>query len=87
MTATTGPGIGIAINKDDNGKPYMYLVVQHEGVSISVYLTDAEHADYAVNELVRGLKQVKADLKREASGLLIADVGVIPNGLRKPQGG
>lgn len=79
-------GIGLAIAKDDQGKPYMYQSVQADGVNISVFLCDAEHSDDVVNEIIRGLKTVKADLKREASGLVIPTMEVIPNGLRKPQG-
>lgn len=79
-------GIGLAIAKDGEGKPYMYMDIRGEAMSVSVFLCDAEHADHAVNELIRGLKTVKADLKREASGLVIPTMEVVPNGLRKPQG-
>lgn len=76
-------GIGLAIGKDDKGKPYMFLDIRDESMCVSVFLCDADNADHAVGELIRGLKTVKADLKREASGLVIPEMGVIPNVLRK----
>lgn len=69
------------IVKDTASKPWLAIVI-HEGVTnYNLYLSDAEHVDEILGHLIKGLKSAAADLKREASGLIVAQE--VPNGYAK----
>lgn len=79
-------GVAAFIGHDALGKPEMGLTFQEERMQVQVKLGNSETIDDVVNNLVKGLKQAAADLKREASGLIVAN-GALPDGFLKPQGG
>lgn len=79
-------GVAAFIGHDALGKPEMGITFTEEHIQVQVKLAGPDNIDSVINTLIKGLKEAAADLKREASGLVVAN-GALPNGLLKPQGG
>lgn len=70
-----------------DGQPIMGMQVMEGDAIIQLNLCTAENADEVVDNFIRGLKEARADLKRQASGLIVPPKGLeVPNGFRHPQG-
>lgn len=74
------------VQQGANGKPYMGIQVQDGEVTLQVALATADNVDDVIKNIVTGLKEAAVDLKRQASGLVVANGLEVPDGFRRIQG-
>lgn len=72
-----------------DGQPVMGIQAMEGDVVLQLNLCTNDTADDVVRHFIDGLKEARADLKRQASGLIVPTIkGLeVPNGFRKPKGG
>lgn len=74
--------VGVFVEQaPSDGHWFMGLMFAEGNMLVKVGLCQAENAEETVNALVTQLRMAKGDLKRNASGLVVAQE--VPNGLRK----
>jgi hypothetical protein len=73
--------MGMAVAPALDGRHYVTLNVIEGPVNVNVVLTDEDNYEHDIDELIRGLKGLKADMRRAKSGLVIAQE--VPNGLSR----
>ena len=85
-TETQDVNMGMSVAPALDGKHYVTFSVVENNLNVNVVVTDEENYEHDLDEMIRALKQLKADMRRVKSGLVIAQE--VPNGFsRKPQGG
>lgn len=77
--------VGLGLSKGDDGKLSVVLTAVENDMQVAIALTGEENYEHHIDQLIAGLKHMKADMRREKSGLVLVKGGV-PDGLRKPQG-
>lgn len=64
----------------------MGIQVMDGDVILQVNLAKDDQADEVIANITKGLKAARADLRRAASGLVVANGLEVPDGFRKPKG-
>ena len=73
---------GVGITQAGDGKNYVMLYAADGQLCFQVQLADQENYAENIDKIIRGLKQVKQDMKQAASGLVVAQE--VPNGRLRP---
>jgi len=75
--------LGIGISEGNDGKLNVILTAVDNDLQVSLALTDEEHYEHDIEQLISGFKTIKADMRRQKSGLTV--VQEVPNAIRKPE--
>lgn len=83
------PQIGLGIIHENPGDETSKMLIRMDIVeNLSGYtmvFSDEENYETDIDTLMKGLREIKADMRRLKSGLVVVKGG-LPDGLRKPQG-
>lgn len=76
------------VSQGADGQPYMGIQVMDGDIITQFGLCKNDNADDVIKHVIAGLKEARADLKRQASGLVVPSMNglEVPNGFRRPQG-
>lgn len=74
------------VAKGNDGTPFMGIQIMDGQVGIQINLGDDNYIDDAIKQIIAGLKEARADLRRQASGLVVANGMEVPDGFRRIQG-
>jgi hypothetical protein len=72
------PVYGIVINEDQEGNPWMGLLVQTSSVSLTVYLADPQNYREVARKLHDGIIRAGKDMNTLTKKLIVAD-GPLPS--------
>lgn len=76
-------GLGLGKN-EETSKIVVLLTVGVPDVGLQITLTNEDTYEEDLDKLIAGMKQMKAEVRREKSGLAV--VKDVPDGIRRTQG-
>lgn len=74
--------LGLSVQVLGDGNRYVVLTLEGERLWCQGAIADKTSVDQTIDTLIKGLKDARAQFKREESGLVV--VQEVPDGLRKP---
>jgi hypothetical protein len=77
--------LGVGTFEGPDGKAYASINATNENISIAITFTSEDSCEQDIDNIIDGLVNIKADLLRYKSGLIVAQE--VPNGIRPAQGG